>query len=88
MVRGGVAGTILALGVVAASCVLAVAGTAVVVREVHRRVSGRIPDITEALLILALGFFTFAGGWLLVVTYFVGLRGSRLVRRGLLYAVR
>lgn len=76
-----VAGTILAWGLVVAICIAAVACTVAVVKETHRH-SRYMPDVLEALLIVVVGALTFAGGWLLVSLYWLGLHGLRFMRRG------
>jgi hypothetical protein len=81
-----VAGTILAWGLVVAICAIAVAGTVATAKEAHRRLGGRIPDAAEALLVLLVGVLTFWGGWLLVLVYWLAIRGSALVRRTLAHA--
>ena len=77
------AGTILALGVVAATCIAAGAGTFAVARETHRRSNGRMSDFLETVLVVVVAIVTFGGGWLLVMLYWLGLYGSRFARRGL-----
>jgi hypothetical protein len=52
-----------------------------VVLAIHRRVSGRVPDIVEAILLLGLGSLAFgAGGWMFWWVYRLGRRGLSVCR--------
>jgi Mn2+/Fe2+ NRAMP family transporter len=78
---GDAAGTVLALGIVVASCTGAVAGTIALTMTVHRRLSRRVPDIVEATLLLVVGsVILFGGGWLFWLIYWLGVRRLRLMR--------
>ena len=77
----GVVGWAFALAVVGGIMFLAVAGTLGVVLATHRRVSGRVPDIVEAILLLGLGSLAFgAGGWMFWWVYRLGRRGLSVCR--------
>jgi hypothetical protein len=78
----GVVGWAFALAVIGGIMLLAVAGTVGVVLATHRRVSGRVPDIVEAILLLVLGSLTFgAGGWMFWWLYRLGRGALSLCRR-------